>query len=89
MNAPTLDTLTVTTTPAVSTVQPAVVVRDEVSAADLLTFQIGMGVLLAVLLVMTVVGAVIASAPMLIGAGLFTVLVALVNAATDVTLVAR
>ena len=31
MNAPTIDTVTVTTTPAVATVQPSVVVRDEVS----------------------------------------------------------
>ena len=61
MNAPTINAVTVTTTPAVATVQPSVVVRDEVSATDLLTFQIGMGVLLAVLIVMTVVGAVIAS----------------------------
>ena len=61
----------------------------EAMAADLLTFRIGMGVVAAVLLVMTIVGAVVASAPLLIGSGIFTVVLAGVNAGTDVTLVAR
>ena len=38
---------------------------------------------------MTVVGAVIASEPLLIGSGIFAVVLAGVNAGTDVTLAAR
>ena len=38
---------------------------------------------------MIIVGAVVASAPLLIGSGIFTVVLAGVNAGTDVTLVAR
>lgn len=81
MNAPVID--------AVAVAQPIASAQDEAMAADLLTFRIGMGVVAAVLLVMTIVGAVVASAPLLIGSGIFTVVLAGVNAGTDVTLVAR
>ncbi len=84
MNAPVIDAVA---TPAVA--QPIASAQDEAMAADLLTFRIGMGVVAAVLLVMTIVGAVVASAPLLIGSGIFTVVLAGVNAGTDVTLVAR
>jgi len=76
-------------TPAVAVAKPIASAQDEAMAADLLTFRIGMGVVAAVLLVMTIVGAVVASAPLLIGSGIFTVVLAGVNAGTDVTLVAR
>ena len=89
MNAPVIDAVAVNA-PAVAAPQSTASVRDEAMAAeDLLTFRIGMGVVAAVLLVMTVVGAVIASEPLLIGSGIFTVVLAGVNAGTDVTLVAR
>ena len=86
MNAPVIDSVA---TPVVTAPQPTASVRDEAMAADLLTFWIGMGVVAAVLVVMTVVGAVIASEPLLIGAGIFAVMLALVNAVTDITLAAR
>lgn len=88
MNAPVIDAVAVST-PAVAAPQSTASVRDEAMAADLLTFWIGMGVVAAVLLVMTVVGAVIASEPLLIGSGIFAVVLAGVNAVTDVTLAAR
>lgn len=86
MNAPVIDSVA---TPVVTAPQPTASVRDEAMAADLLTFWIGMGVVAAVLVVMTVVGAVITSEPLLIGAGIFAVMLALVNAVTDITLAAR
>lgn len=86
MNAPVIDSVA---TSVVTAPQPTASVRDEAMAADLLTFWIGMGVVAAVLVVMTVVGAVIASEPLLIGAGIFAVVLALVNAVTDITLAAR
>ena len=86
MNAPVIDSVA---TSVVTAPQPTASVRDEAMAADLLTFWIGMGVVAAVLVVMTVVGAVIASEPLLIGAGIFAVMLALVNAVTDITLAAR
>lgn len=85
MNAPVIDAVAVAT-PAAA--QPIASAQDEAMAADLLTFRIGMGVVAAVLLVMTIVGAVVASAPLLIGSGIFTVVLAGVNAGT-VTLAAR
>lgn len=89
MNAPVIDAVAVNA-PAVAAPQSTASVRDEAMAAeDLLTFRIGMGVVAAVLLVMTVVGAVIASEPLLIGSGIFAVVLAGVNAGTDVTLAAR
>lgn len=86
MNAPVIDAVA---TPAVAVAQPIASAQDEAMAADLLTFRIGMGVVAAVLLVMTIVGAVVASAPLLIGSGIFAVVLAGVNAGTDVTLAAR
>ena len=86
MTAPVIDAVA---PPAVAVAQPIASAQDEAMAADLLTFRIGMGVVAAVLLVMTIVGAVVASAPLLIGSGIFTVVLAGVNAGTDVTLVAR
>ena len=58
MNAPVIDAVA---TPAVAVAQPIASAQDEAMAADLLTFRIGMGVVAAVLLVMTIVGAVVAS----------------------------
>ena len=63
-------------TPAVAVAQPIASAQDEAMVADLLTFRIGMGVVAAVLLVMTIVGAVVASAPLLIGSGIFAVVLA-------------
>ncbi|MBE6481598.1 MAG: mandelate racemase [Actinomyces ruminicola] len=80
MNAPVVDAV------AAATPQSVTLTQDESRAADLLTFQIGMATVVAVLLVMTVVGIIVASEPLLIASGLFTVVAALVNVSTGVHL---
>ncbi|SDN27026.1 hypothetical protein SAMN05216355_101506 [Actinomyces ruminicola] len=79
MNAPVVDAVA-------ATPQSAATPQDASKAADLLTFQIGMATVVAVLLVMTIVGMIVASEPLLIASGLFTVVAALVNASTGVNL---
>ncbi|WP_136193714.1 mandelate racemase [Actinomyces procaprae] len=80
MNAPVIDAV------AVTTPKPATSAQDEAKSADVLTFQIGMAIVAAVLLVMTIVGVIVASAPLLIASGLLTVVAALVNVSTGVSL---
>lgn len=82
MNAPVVDAVAVTTPQSTTSTQ------DEAKAADLLTFQIGMLIIGAVVLVMTVVGLIAASAPLLIAAGLFTVVATFAGVYTGVNLLA-
>ncbi|MDO4899174.1 mandelate racemase [Actinomyces sp.] len=80
MDTPVIDAV------AVSTPQVSTSAQDEVKADELLTFQIGMLVVAAVLLVMTVVGVALASAPLLIASGLLAVMAALVNVCSGVNI---
>ncbi|CED92560.1 MAG: mandelate racemase [Actinomyces succiniciruminis] len=83
MNAPVIDAVAVTTPESTASTQ------DEAKAADLLTFRIGLLIIGAVLMVMTIVGLVTASAPLLIAAGLFTVVTTFVGVYTGVNLLAE
>ncbi|PHP52630.1 mandelate racemase [Actinomyces ruminis] len=73
---------------AVTTSQSTTSTRGEFKATDLLTFQIGLLVIGAVLMVMTVVGLVTASAPLLIAAVLFAAVAMFASVHTAVNLLA-
>ena len=82
MNAPVIDQV------VVATPQSTTSTEAEAAAADVLTFKIGMTIVAAVIAIMAVVGAVVASAPLLIAAGLTGCAAAFVGVYTGVNLIA-
>ena len=80
MIAPVIDQVVVT--PPESTASS----EAEVKAADLLTFKIGMAIIAAVIVVMATVGALTASAPLLIASGVTGSIAAFVGTYTGINL---
>ncbi|MDU0349473.1 mandelate racemase [Actinomyces sp. MRS3W] len=82
MSVPVIDAI------AVATPESTTSTQDEIKAADLLTFKIGMATVAAVVFIMAIVGAVTASPALLMAAGLSGTMASLGGVYTGVNLLA-